>query len=79
MKEQYTWAAYLEEAYRNQKKINAQLAGKLQDAEIKVDELNANLTRIQSSIPYKMTAPFRFCVKGVKAVKSRAGRKYDKF
>ncbi|MBR1849609.1 MAG: glycosyltransferase [Lachnospiraceae bacterium] len=75
MKEQYTWAAYLEEAYRNQKKINAQLAGKLQDAETKVDELNANLTRIQSSIPYKMTAPFRFCVKGVKAVKSRAGRK----
>ena len=66
-REKYNWAAYYRHAYEREKKKTAQLAGKLFEAENKLDELRVKYARLTGSFVWKCLAPFRLV--------RRAGRK----
>ncbi len=57
----YDWAAYYQAAYEKEKKKNTLLAGRIADTQVKEEELRANLERIEKSIFWKLSAPFRKC------------------
>lgn len=57
----YDWETYYQTAYEKEKKKNTFLAAKIADAQAKEEELQSNLERIEKSIFWKMSAPFRKC------------------
>ncbi|MCM1063948.1 MAG: glycosyltransferase [Eubacterium sp.] len=63
----YDWEAYYQTAYEKEKKKNTFLAARIADAQVKKEDLRANLERIETNIFWKMSAPFRKCYYALKA------------
>lgn len=57
----YDWETYYRAAYEKVKKKNTILAARIADAQSKAEELGFRLGRIEKSIFWKMSAPFRKC------------------
>ncbi|MDD3368560.1 MAG: glycosyltransferase family 2 protein [Lachnospiraceae bacterium] len=73
MSEEEKDLAYYRDAYRNEKQKNNLLAGKLADAERKIDDLDSNLTRIKGSFAWKLSTPLRGCMHTISRTKQRLG------